>query len=429
MSESNETQWPADVLERLSGYGERVGKKVGEAVNEFSAWLKVEYSVDNPLSEDPFYLTQWSEQFVIETRNLGGSSGGGRETVTFVGMFIGAENENRDQRANVMERAMSVFKSNRSRAVDEGHIGIVTAKGGEWHVNGQPSGERLQGSDLPWFAFEHNDEILCLLNKQNDSPKPIAPTSVSRTIYFLGSAEDSNEIKKWRVNVQGNNMDAPYKRWTACKIQVVEPKEDRDTLYTNRDFAEKVEYTDKWLPETLRRAFSAERLLTDDNMHNEYVDLADLLEAHGERKVIGANGTTYNPVVITKGYISLLNKEPSESTVDPTGRSYRLNITNLGLQSRYGRDSFASSVTVWIPGRMNDEDHPFEYELDGIEGNWTPYAEKTQVIIVGRLRIRPYKDEMLPSIGALGIYVPHKTARPSGGTGSTNLNQFGGDQQ
>ncbi len=112
MSESNETQWPADVLERLSGYGERVGKKVGEAVNEFSAWLKVEYSVDNPLSEDPFYLTQWSEQFVIETRNLGGSSGGGRETVTFVGMFIGAENENRDQRANVMERAMSIFKSN-----------------------------------------------------------------------------------------------------------------------------------------------------------------------------------------------------------------------------------------------------------------------------------------------------------------------------
>jgi len=425
MNENEDRKWPEDVLERLNGYGERVGKQIGEVANEFKAWLKVEYSVDDPLTEDTFYLSQWSEQFVLETRNLGGSGGSGRETVTFVGMFVGAENENRDQRAGMMERAMNVFKSNRGRAVDEGHIGIVTAKSGEWYVNGQPSGERLQGSDLPWFAFEHNDEILCLLNKQNESTKPMAPTSVSRTLYFLGSAENSNEIKKWRVSVSGNNMDANYQRWTACKIKVIEPKVDRDTLYTNRDFADKVEYTDKWLPENLRKTFTAERLLTDDNMHSEYVDLSELLEAHGERKVIGANGTTYNPVVITKGYVSLLNREPSESTVDPTGRSYRINITNLGLQSRFGRESFASTVTVWIPGRMNDEDHPFEFQKDG---KWIPYAEKTQVIIVGRLRIRPYKDEMLPSIGALGIYVPSKTARPSGGTGSTDLNQFGGDQ-
>ena len=51
---NEERKWPEDVLDRLSGYGERVGKKVGEVVNEFKAWLKTEYSVDDPLSEDTF---------------------------------------------------------------------------------------------------------------------------------------------------------------------------------------------------------------------------------------------------------------------------------------------------------------------------------------------------------------------------------------
>ena len=29
MSNDEEKKWPADVLERLGGYGERVGKKIG----------------------------------------------------------------------------------------------------------------------------------------------------------------------------------------------------------------------------------------------------------------------------------------------------------------------------------------------------------------------------------------------------------------
>ena len=80
---------PADVLERLEGYAERTDIKVGEAANKFNEWLKNEYSVENLLDEDPFYLSQWSEQFVIETRNLGGARSSGRETETYVGMLVG----------------------------------------------------------------------------------------------------------------------------------------------------------------------------------------------------------------------------------------------------------------------------------------------------------------------------------------------------
>ena len=58
---SEERKLPEDVLERLSGYAERMGIKIGEAVNAFFAWLKDEFSVEDPLGEDPFYLSQWSE--------------------------------------------------------------------------------------------------------------------------------------------------------------------------------------------------------------------------------------------------------------------------------------------------------------------------------------------------------------------------------
>jgi len=155
---SEENRMPEDVLERLSGYAERMNIKLGEAANAFNAWLKEEFGVENPLSEDPFYLSQWSEQFVLERRNE--STGSQRETVSFVGMFIGIEDSERDNRKGMYDKAMNMFRSNRDRAVDEGLIGILTAKDGVWHINGKATDERVQGSELPWFGFESDDMIL-----------------------------------------------------------------------------------------------------------------------------------------------------------------------------------------------------------------------------------------------------------------------------
>ena len=393
--EDNNQQWPDDVVERLKGYAERTEVKLGEAANKFKKWLKEEYSVDDPLTEDSFYLSQWSEQFVIETRNLGGSRSSGRDTSAYVGMFLGIEDSTRDQRANAKESALNLYKTNPDRAIDEGHIGVVTAKEGMWYINGKVSSERVDGSNLPWFGFEHGtDRILCLLNTRNEG-KPMAPTAIARTAYFLGSQEGSNDIQ-------------------------------RDTLYTNRNFHETVEYTDAFVSEGLRAELRPERFLVNDQMHNEVVDLSELAEVHADRKLQLPSGITLNPTVIIKGFVSLLNKEPMNSEYDATGRAYRMNVTSLALQSRNGRDSVHSSVTVWIPGRLHDEHHPFEFKDDN--GNLVPYAERTQVILFGRLKMRPYNNEMLPSIGLLGIHVPSRTARPGGGAGTPSLNQFGGDQ-
>lgn len=408
-------KWPEDVLERLNGYAERMDIKVGEAANRFKAWLEKEFGVTEPLSEDPFYLSQWSEQFVLEKRNE--SAGRQQDTVNYVGMFIGIEDSERDNRKGMYDKAINMFRTNRDRAIDEGLVGILTAKEGRWHINGKQTEDRVQGSDLPWYGFEHDDMILCLMASRNGERKPVAPTSISRNAYFLGSPETGGDIKRWAISLQGNAMKADYTKWEACRIQVVAPtKEDQDILYTNRNFHETVEYTDTWLPENLRKAFSADRLLINSKMHPEFADLGDLVEVHGERKRSLANGGTLNPIVITKGYVTYLNREHMDSEYDPTGRSYRLSIYTPGVEP----------VTVWVSGRMHDEDRVFEYQK--VNGDWSYYDEKTQVIVVGRLRLKPYNNEMQASLSALGIYIPPRTARPAGGTGNTSLEQFGGNE-
>ena len=414
MSEEDKN-WPEDVLERLGGYAERMDIKIGEAVNRFKAWLEKEFGVSDPLSEDPFYLSQWSEQFVLEKRNE--SAGRQQDTVNYVGMFIGVEDSERDNRKGMYDKAINMFRTNRDRAIDEGLVGILTAKEGRWHINGKQTEDRVQGSDLPWYGFEHDDMILCLMASRNGERKPVAPTSISRNAYFLGSPETGGDIKRWAISLQGNAMKADYTKWEACRIQVVAPtKEDQDILYTNRNFHETVEYTDTWLPENLRKAFSADRLLINSKMHPEFADLGDLVEVHGERKRSLANGGTLNPIVITKGYVTYLNREHMDSEYDPTGRSYRLSIYTPGVEP----------VTVWVSGRMHDEDRVFEYQK--ANGDWSHYDEKTQVIVVGRLRLKPYNNEMQASLSALGIYIPPRTARPAGGSGNTSLEQFGGNE-
>ena len=414
MSETQD-KYPEDVLERLNGYAERLDIRIGDAANQFNQWLKDAFDIDNPFEQDEFYLNTWSEQFIIEARNLGSGSGGGnlRETETYVGMFIGIEDDTKDNRANVMEKALTAFRNNSDRAIDEGKIGVLTAKEGVWHVNGEATTERVDGSNLPWFGFEHDDMILCLMNANS---KPMAPKSISRTLYFLGAPEKGGDIQKWRIHLSGKSMDVHYNKWEACKIEVIAPQPDRDTLYTNRNFHDTVEYTIEWLPEHLHQSFTPERLLINEQMHNEYVELSDLVDAYDDRKITSASGGTVNPIVITKGYVSLLNTEPMNSEYDATGRSYRMSIFRQG----------AANVTVWIPGRMHDEEHAFEYKNK--DGEWQAYAERTQVIVIGRLRLKPYNNEMQASLGALGIYGPPMTARPAGGTGSTSLGQFGSDE-
>tara|TARA_R100001015_G_C4630136_1_gene191530 strand:+ start:1355 stop:2632 length:1278 start_codon:yes stop_codon:yes gene_type:complete len=425
MNEENRKKWPEKVKEKLQAYADRTDKQIGEAANEFIHWLKKEYHVDDPLSEDEYLLNEWAEVFCVETRNLGPSTGDSRDELTMVGHILALDEYINDLRSKQYEQAIGMWRSNSDRAIDEKMLGIVTAKDGTWCVNGEPTKEKVEGSELPWFAFEYEDRILCLLNRNQSSQsvgKPMAPKSLIRTMFFLGNTEDKfeNEIKLWRIGLQGGNIKAEYNLHEPCKVKVIPPKEGSTDVYTKRNFNSTIEYTDSFVPEDMRPELQASRFLINDRIHDYYVELDELLEAYDDK----STATQKNPFIITKGNVSRMNKEHMDSEYDQTGRNFRLSVTSLGLQSSYGRDSSMSEVTVWIPGRTYDDGHPFEYNNGG---EWTPYAEKTPVIICGRLKLRPYNGQDVPSVTAQSIFVPPRTARPGASGGDTSLDQFGGN--
>jgi hypothetical protein len=100
-----------EVMERITAYAERTGKDKDEAVGEFVQWLSDEFGVTDWQSEDAYLLTEWAEMFVIDTRNLGRSgSGGGRDTIAFVGHIVGMNDSPTDLRRRQREEAVSLFR-------------------------------------------------------------------------------------------------------------------------------------------------------------------------------------------------------------------------------------------------------------------------------------------------------------------------------
>ncbi len=62
---NEERKMPEGVLERLEGYAERAQKKIGEAVNEYLAWIGEEFAVDHWQDEDDDLLVEWAEMFTL----------------------------------------------------------------------------------------------------------------------------------------------------------------------------------------------------------------------------------------------------------------------------------------------------------------------------------------------------------------------------
>jgi len=406
--------------DKIRGYAERMSKTEEEAMKEFKDWVQTEFSTSIE-GEDEYFVNEWAEMFVIETRNLG-RSGGGRDTVTFMGHITGLNDSIRDQRQAQREKAVQMFRQDRDRAINQGLIGIVKIKDGVWHVNGEPTSERV-GEGLPWFGFKCDEAIVTLLNTNRESPshgKPMAYESKVRYLQFLGNTANEfvNNPKMWRVALGGEDMTASYKLGQLCEIQVVpSSNQASDILYTNRGFVNTVKYADS---ADLPADFTDAARFWASSKHDSFVNLANLLEEYDDRK-IPYNDGYIPPTIITKGYISRMSTEPSNNEYDDTGRNFRISVTSLDLQSTYGRESSLSEVTVWVPGRTFDDTNPFEF-FNGEE--WMPYAERTQVLICGKLKTRKFRDDMVPSLTALGIYVPPRTARPGARGGNTDTSQF-----
>ena len=183
---------------------------------------------------------------------------------------------------------------------------------------------------------------------------------------------------------------------------------------------ENINYTDEFVDPDMRPDLRAERFWVNEDFHGHYVELDELTECYEANKQALSNGEGYfGPIVLTKGFVVRMSTEPMSSDMDQTGRNFNMDLSSMALQQAHGDDR--AEVRLWIPGAIHDLTHPFEFH-DG--AGWAEYAERSTVMVCGRIGLRASGDHFVPKLNVLGIYaIPNRARRRQGG-GDTSLSQF-----
>ena len=115
-----------------------------------------------------------------------------------------------------------------------------------------------------------------------------------------------------------------------------------------------------------------------------------------------------------------MSSEPRDNQYDEDGRGYSLTLTNSALVSEYGVKS-QSNVMCWIGSACKDLTNPF-VAFNGEEA--IPYAEKSNVLVCGRIGIKRVDGVDLPSLKVMGVYTEERRIRKRQGGGDTSEGQF-----
>jgi hypothetical protein len=75
-----------------------------------------------------------------------------------------------------------------------------------------------------------------------------------------------------------------------------------------------------------------------------------------------------------------------------------------------------------VGGFLNDQYHPFSFK----DGNtWKPYAERSTVLVFGRLGVRQTEDDgEVPQVTAFGIHAVPRFVVPAADGGNPSTEQF-----
>jgi hypothetical protein len=430
MSE-HEQNWPDAVAERLRAYGERTAKGVDEVSKDFQEYLQREYSIENWTDEDDDLILDLSEGFFVETRRQRGGGG----TVSYVGHFVGAAGKVNDRRASMRDRVSKAYSNNPDEVIAAGDTGVYLARDGKWFLESKhglkDTGQEVMEGQLPEHGFHFGDTILALLVKNPESKvygQPFPCIANTRYYYFLGNTEDglADEVCLLRVAAVGDNSQLEVRLGVPTRFRGRPIRDDAqpgwdDIVDTFDDWADTIEYTDEFVDPDLRDLFRAEKFWTSEDFHSCYTELDELADVYEARKEAMSDGDGYfGPIITTKGFVARMSTEPIQSDFDQTGRTYGIDITSMALQQAYGGDDRAE-VRCWIPGSVHDLTHPFHFH-DG--AGWVEYAERSQVLVCGRISLRPSGGHHVPRLNVLGIFaIPNRARRRQSG-GDTGLSQF-----
>ena len=425
---NSEATLPNSVLERLKGYADANGLSIEDATQKFVEYLSDKFSVDNWQDEDEEFLLEASEGMVVQRR----SGGSGLKTDNWVGVIVGVDPKSRDKRQRVRADALSAWNTSPDKAIQAGIVAKVVKENGVWNLvkaDGTHPTEEPADKD-PWFKVDTPTGPIALLQTGNWSSKgdPIRPEMWSRYYYFLGNTESDFGSKVSLFRLDSPNPDATPKMFTPCRIKVAPNNTDNEV---NSDFADvfrlpnkwdtEIVYTNDFVEDDLKAQLAPEKFCVNPAIHPYFVSLTDALEHyHANLKIVpGINPV--GPLVILKGKVTSLFKEGWDSEYDETGKTYNLRVTSWDLQREHPT-GFKSEIQARIGGVLHDNFHAFEYQ-DG--DHWKPYAERSTVLIFGRLGAKQTEnDGEVPQITAFGIHAVPRFVVPAGEGGNTSTDQY-----
>ena len=423
---------PEGVLERMQKHAERTGDKLPDVIKHFLSFIESEHSCEDWMEEDEDLLIDWAEQCFIQLRRS--TVGGGANTVPFVGCFVGVDAKKTDRRGGMVSRASREYAMNNKEAIDNGVVGEYFEQGNFWAIrtaNGVvDTNDPVE--EEPSMGLRVDGKYICLMGRTTG--RPMYPSLLGRNYYFLGNHENEfdKDIKLWRVDALGDSSDMHVKVGEPCRIQVRPPNPDaaeafRDVLGTGIGFHENIEYTTNFVDEDEVKFLHPHKFLASDLFHQLYVPLESLSNACATgSRTFEINGETgrAGPIVFTKGSVSRLSTEGRESQYDETGRNFSLNLTNISLQSEYGEKPQAE-VSCWISGACYDSTNPFVARKGDEE---IPWAEKSSIIVIGRIGMSVRDGVESPKMNVFGIYADPRRIRKRTEGGNTNMSQFIGEE-
>lgn len=430
VKEDEEKVFPDGVRERLEKQAERTNEAFEIVLEAYEAYIKEHYECNDWKEEDDDLLVDWAEQFGTILRS--GTAGAGLNTTSFVGEFLGVHAKTGDRRLGLVGWMKRLYKDDPNAFIANGRGGVYEKEDGKWVINHKDKTIQTDedASEIPSFGIPVGSEYICFVSRAGN---PYPSTLIGRYTYFLGNEQEevvnNNNILLWRVDLKGEDVNRGVKIGEPCVIKVRKPAENakeqyQDILDTNEGFIDTINYTDEWLPTDLRPLLHPFRYWVMSDFSDLFVPLHELRDAYdaGLRTFKTGDGEgKVGPFVITRGTVNRMSREGRETEWDENGVSYSLMITSSELQSTFG-SSNGSNVLCNISSACHDLTHPFTFRDDN-EERWE-YAEKSTVLVFGRIGMMIRDGTEIPKIAAMGIYTDSRRARPRINGGDTNLGQF-----
>jgi len=432
MKDDNMTkELPEGVMERLKKHSERTGESLSVVKEGFFDYIKTNYSVEDWHDEDDDLLVDWAEQFATKLRSS--TISGGINTETFVGQFLGIAPRTGDRRKGLAGWMVRQYKEDPNAFVSSGRGGVYEKQDGQWVINSAngliETSEMI--SEVPSMGIPvGNNQYICFVSKKGN---PYPPTLTGRFAYFLGNEQkefvDNGNIGLWRVDIKGDDMERTLNIGQSCIIRVKPPSENAkeayaDILDTNAGFIDTINYTDEFVPVEMRRLLHPFKFWVNEDFHDLYVKLEELSDAYDSRlrTFDTADGQgKVGPLVISKGTINRMTTEGRETEYDEGGVQYSLSLTSSELQSMYGGGNGAE-VLCNISSACHDLTHPFTF-VDK-DGERFQYAEKSTVLVFGRIGMIQRDNDKFPKMSVMGIYADDRRSRPRISGGNASMTQF-----